>query len=343
MARGAAALLRPFARNTLRAVIRHSSRLEAFRMKHLFAAMAALAALPLFAQPAPTQIDPAKKPVAVLNGQTITAGDLDMLYDRLGTQMRAQYESQGGKTAFLENYLRKRLVIQEAIKHSFDQRPDVKADMQASAESTLFDRYVRDVISQPIISDAELKKFYDENPAEFATAEKVKVRHIIIMPADSGPNKKTRAEAQEKIQAIAAELHSKNIFPVGTSPEVSQRVILKNFSEAAEKYSEDASRESGGDLGWVGPNVLDPDFEKAAFALKKGLMSGIIETKFGFHLILVEDRKAAGTLSFEEAKPQIREYLMTQHASEVVGAVARLTNELRATSKIATFPENITK
>lgn len=313
-------------------------------MKHFFAAMAALAALPLFAQSAPAQIDPAKKPVAVLNGQTITAGDLDMLYDRLGTQMRSQYESQGGKAAFLENYLRKRLVVQEAIKHNFDQRPDVKADMQASAEATLFDRYVRDVISQPIISDAELKKFYDENPAEFATSEKVKVRHIIVVPADSGPNRKTRAEAQEKIQAIASELHSKNVFPAGTSPEVAQRMVLKNFAEAAQKYSEDGgSRESGGDLGWVGPNVLDPDFEKAAFLLKKGVISGIVESKFGFHIILVEDRKPAGTLSFEEAKPQIREYLMTQHASEVVGAVARLTNELRATSKVATFPENITR
>jgi len=312
-------------------------------MKHLFAAMAALAALPLFAQSAPAPVDPAKKPVAVVNGQTITAGDLDLLYDRLGTKMRAQYESQGGKSAFLENYLRKRLVIQEAIKHNFDQKPEVKADMQASAESTLFDRYVRDVVSQPIISDDELKKFYDENPAEFATAEKVKVRHIIIVPTDNGPNRKTRAEAQEKIQAIAAELHGKNVFPPGTDVETMQRMVVKNFSEAAQKYSEDGARESGGDLGWIGPNVLDPQFEQAAFLLKKGVISGIIETKFGFHLILVEDRKPAGTLSFDEAKPQIREYLMTQHATQVLEAVARLTNELRATSKIATFPENITK
>jgi len=312
-------------------------------MKHLLAAMAALAALPLFAQTAPAPVDPAKKPVAIINGQTITAGDLDLLYYRLGTKMRSQYESQGGKAAFLENYLRKRLVVQEAIKHNFDQRPDVKADMQASAESTLFDRYVRDVISEPIVTDAELKKFYDENPKEFEVAEKVKVRHIIIVPTDNGPHRKTEAEALEKIQAIAAELHQRNVLPAGTDIETAHRVVLKNFMDAAQKYSEDAARESGGDLGWVGRNVLDPQFEEAAFALKKGVMSGIIKTKFGYHLILVEDRKDATMMTFDEAKPQIREYLMTQHATDVVEAVSRLTNQLRASSKIATFPENITK
>jgi len=312
-------------------------------MKHLFAAMAALAALPLFAQTAPAPVDPAKKPVAVINGQTITAGDLDMLYDRLGTKMRAQYESQGCKAAFLENYLRKRLVVQEAIKHGFDQKPEVKADMQASAESTLFDRYVRDVVSQPIVTDAELKKYYDEHPADFAIPEKVKVRHIIVVPTDNGPGRKTRAEAQEKIQAIAAELHQQNVFPAGTDQQTIERVVLKNFSEAAKKYSEDGAAASGGDLGWVGPNVLDPTFEQAAFILKKGVISGVVETRFGFHLILVEDRKPATTLSFDEAKPQIREYLMNQHGAEVLEAVAKLTNDLRNNSKIATFPENISR
>jgi peptidyl-prolyl cis-trans isomerase C len=314
-------------------------------MKHLFAAIAALAALPLFAQTAstPQPLDPAKKPVAVINGQTITAGELDMLYDRLGTGMREQYNKQGGKAAYLENYLRKRLIVQEAIKHGFDQRPDVKADMQASAESTLFDRYVRDVVSAPIITDAELKKYYDEHPADFAIPEKVKVRHIVSVPVPSGPNQKTREEARQKMQMVAAELHQKAIFPVGTDEETVHRVVLNNFVEAAKKYSEDAAAPEGGDLGWVTKGALDPTFEEAAFALHKGVVSGIIETQFGYHLILVEDRKPPTTMSFEEAKPEIREFLMTQHAADVMETVSKLTNQLRSNSKIATFPENISK
>jgi peptidyl-prolyl cis-trans isomerase C len=311
-------------------------------MKNFFAVVAALAALPLFAQ-ATAPADPGQRPVAVINGETITAARLDQLYNRLGTQMRGQYENSGGKSAFLENYLRKRLVVQEAIKHSFDQKPDVKADMQASAEATLFDRYVRDVISAPIMTEAELRKFYDENPKNFVIPEKVKVRHIIIAPMEAGPNRKTKAEAQERIQAIAAELHQEDVYPAGTSNETIMRVRLQHFADAAKKYSEDGSAEKGGDLGWVNQGVLDPKFEDAAFNLKAGLISGIIETKFGFHLILVEDRKPVGTQTYEQAKEQIREYLMTQHATEVVEAVSRLTNELRGSSKIAVFPENINK
>ncbi len=308
-------------------------------MKKLIAAMAALAALPLLAQDAKT--DPAQKPVAVINGETITAGKLDQLYDRLGTQMRAQYDAQGGKAAYLENYLRKRLVVQEAIKHGFDQKPDVKADMQASAESTLFDRYVRDVVAESIVTEAEMKKFYDENPKNFVIPEKVKVRHIISVPTDNGPNKKTKGEAQEKIQRVAAELHSQNVFPSGTAPDVVARLELQHFAEAAKKYSEDAAAANGGDLGWVTPGTLDPQFEEAAFRMKKGVVSGIIETKFGYHLIFVEDRQPAGTQAYEQARSQIREYLMTQHAAEVVEAVTRLTNSLRSNSKMAVFPENI--
>jgi len=310
-------------------------------MKALIAAMAALAALPLLAQTAPAKQDPAQKPVAVINGETITAEKLDLLYARLGTKARQQYESAGGKTAFLENYLRKRLVVQEAIKRGFEQRRDVQMDMQASAESTLFDRYVRDVVSQPILTEGEIRKFYDDNPKEFETSEQVKVRHIIVVPTDVGPNPKSKTQALEKIQAIAAELHGQNVFPAGTDPATVDRLEMQHFVEAAKKYSEDSAAPNGGDLGWVNHGVLDPTFEEAAFTMKKGVTSGIIETRFGYHLIFVEDKKPAGMQSYEEAKPQIREFLMTQHATEVVEAVARLTNELRGSSKIAVFPENI--
>lgn len=310
-------------------------------MKQFLAAIAALAALPLLGQSAPAATDPGQKPVAVVNGQTITADQLDMLYNRLGTKMRQQYEATGGKAAFLDNYLRKRLMVQEAIKHGFDQKPDVKADMQASAESTLFDRYVRDVIAASIVTDDEVKKFYDQNPQEFAVPEKVKVRHIIIAPSESGPHKKTETEALEKIQAVATELHNLNVFPPDADPASVLRLTVMHFAEAAKKYSEDGSAESGGDLGWNPPGVFDPTFDEAAFHLKKGVVSGIIHSKFGYHLILVEDKKPASTLSFEEAKPQIREFLMTQHATEVVERVARETNQLMTSSKIAVFPENI--
>ena len=78
-----------------------------------------------------------------------------------------------------------------------------------------------------------------------------------------------------------------------------------------------------------------------AFGMPKGTMSGVVETKFGYHLIFVEDKRPAGTQPYEEVRAAIREFLLSQRATEVMTAVNKLTNELRVASKVTLFPENI--
>jgi parvulin-like peptidyl-prolyl isomerase len=306
-----------------------------------------VAALPLAAQQqtaapaaatAPAAAGDAKSVVAIVNGETITRAKLDQLYSRLGSQMRAQYEKTGGKGQFLENYLRKRLLVQEALKTGFDKRPDVVAEMDAAKESALFDRYVRDVVAAPIVTDAAVRKYYDEHLEDFGVAEKVKVRHIIITANESGPRPHTREQALEIIRVVAAELHQYR--PLDDSPGHVQ-VFLNRFAEAARKYSEDPTGASGGDLGWVERGVFDAKFEEAAFNIRPGVLSGVVETPFGFHLIFVEGKKPASTEPFDEAKSAIKEYLMAQNAAGVVETVNKLTNELRSASKVSVFPENL--
>src|SRR5947209_12351093 len=104
-----------------------------YSMKRWLVLSIAMLALPVMAQqqksaPAPA---PAPKQVAIVNGEVITADRLDHMWNNMGVALRDQYEKAGGKPAFLENYLRKRLVIQEAIKSGFDKHPDVVVDMDA--------------------------------------------------------------------------------------------------------------------------------------------------------------------------------------------------------------------
>src|SRR5581483_2250440 len=212
---------------------------------------------------------------------TITARKLDDLYDRLGTQMREQYEKAGGKPAFLENYVRKRLVIQEALKAGFERRPDVQADIEAAKESALFDRYVRDVVASGIVTDASAREYYDKHPDDFVTPEKVHVRHIII-GVNSGPHPHSKEEALEIIKKVVLEMHDFNVAAGrAANPAAAAQLRINAFAQLARKYSEDASAESGGDLGWVTRDQLDPDFANAAFGLQVGMLSGIVETKFG--------------------------------------------------------------
>jgi len=307
----------------------------------LSAVVAAALALPLCAQTPKPQTEDGSKVVAIINNEKITQAKLDQMYGRTNAQIRAEYEKNGGKAAFLDNYIRKRLLIQEALKTGFDKRADVQSDMETAKEGALFDRYVRDIVAAPIISDAEVKKYYDEHPSEFVRSEQVKVRHIVVVANGAGPHPKTKEQAMELIQKIAGELRQKNNFPPGTDPAGAARVRLSNFGEVARRYSEDGSAQSGGDLGWTGKGVLDPTFEEAAFNMQPAVVSGIIETRFGYHLIFVEDKKPAGQVPFEEAKADIREYLFAQRAADVMQTVTKLTNELESTSKIAIYPENI--
>lgn len=311
-----------------------------------------LLALPAVAQQsAPAQppaaqsaaVPDSKKAVAVINGETVTVEKLDRMYNNLNTEMRQNYDSNGGKGALLENYIRKRLLIQEAIKSGFNKRPEVAEALDAARESALFDRYVRDVVAAPIVSDNDVRKYYNEHPSDFVTPEKVHVRHIVIAVTNAGPTPKTKEQALDRIKNIAVELRSADVASAQTTkdPEIMARLRLANFASAAKRYSEDSSAESGGDLGWITKGQTDPDFETAAWNLKPGVVSGIVESKFGFHLIFVEGRQAPGTEPFDSVKSSIREFLITQKATDVVTAVTRLTNELRGNSRISVFPENI--
>ena len=323
-------------------------------MKHfLLPTLAMLAALPLAAQQNATQpaapIPVADRIVATINGETITSGELDQLYGRLSTQMHDSYEQSGGKEAFLENYLRKRLVIQEAIKANFDKRPDVQAELAAARESALFDRYVRDVVAGPIVTEKAMRDYYDSHKTEFAVPEKFKVRHIVATPIpgavmnSSGTKAQNAEEAQAKMARLQGELHiDPRMEAMSIDPEARKQAIVNAFAQKATQYSEDASAPKGGDLGWVTRGQLDPTFEEAALNLRVGVVSGIIKTQFGYHLILVEARKPGGTAPFEASRARIREALMAQGAADVMQSVTRLTNELRAQSKISVHPENIT-
>lgn len=281
------------------------------------------------------QQPPKEKIVARINGEVLTKARFDALYANLGVAMRAQYEKAGGKAAFLENYIAKRLMVQEALRAGFDKRPDVQIAVEAAREGALFDRYIREVIAKGLVSDADVQKFYDSNRAEFATPESAHVYHIVI-----SWNGSTKMQAMETIQMIQAALFPQRPSPTNPS-EAEKAVFLKRFSDLARQYSQDASKESGGDLGWVTKGMLDPKFEDVAFQIKPGVLSGIVESQFGFHLIYVMDKRPAGTQPFDEVRADVREFLIGQKSNEIMQAVQRISNDLRQSSDVKIYRENV--
>lgn len=294
----------------------------------IFLALACVATMAVAQeQPAP-KAQP--KLAAMINGEPLTVEELNGLYARLSPQMKAEYEKSGGRTQFLDTYIRKRLLVQEALKQNFDKQPNTQFELNAARETVLFDLYVRDVVSKAFVSDADLKALYEESKFEFATPEQIRARHILITPRPSNPGNKQSVE-----EARAAALLQIN--------QIYQRIRRGDatFEKMAQEYSMDGSAQGGGDLGFFPRGKMVQEFEDAAFALKPGEISPVVSTQFGFHLIRLEEHRPTGFRPLEDVKADLRERLLRKNAAQVMESLNALTQDLRKASRISIYPENL--
>ena len=144
------------------------------------------------------------------------------------------------------------------------------------------------------ISDKSIIKYYKEHQADLWQDGKVKARHILFI-AERGSSEKIRREKLQLAKAVLSELKKGN-----------------DFSELAMEYSEDVSASNGGDLGYVERGKMVPEFEEAVFSLKSGQVSDIVETQYGYHIIMAEEVLLGKTFTFNESKERIQQILGMQ-------------------------------
>ena len=149
-------------------------------------------------------------------------------------------------------------------------------------------KYVDEKITTSIVvADADIRAFYDQNPDMFAGQDSVHVRHIILL-SHEGDQEQQKADRLAQMKAIRT-----------------RAVNGEDFAELARQYSQDNVAQQGGDLGYFPRGMMVKPFEDAAFGLKKGQISDVVETQFGLHLIKCVDKKSARPVPFEEAKARI--------------------------------------
>ncbi len=171
------------------------------------------------------------------------------------------------------------------------------------------------------ITEEDAKKYYDENPTKFEVQEQVRASHILIKTdttdSEADPNQ-VKAEAKAKIQGLLEQIKGG-----------------ADFAELAKANSEGPSAAQGGDLDFFARGRMAAPFEKAAFALEVGKVSDIVETRFGYHIIKVTDRKDAGTTSFEQAKNSLISQLTQKKQSEIAN---KYIESLKAAANIVYPP-----
>jgi len=145
------------------------------------------------------------------------------------------------------------------------------------------------------IDEAQVRKMYDDYVASISGREERKARHILIQTGED------KAAAKTKIESIKDELEQGAVF-----------------SELAKKYSQDSgSASQGGDLGWVALGEMVKPFEQALFELKKGSVSNIVETQFGYHLIELDDVRSEAVAPFDVKRYEFEDELKAEVAASM--------------------------
>jgi peptidyl-prolyl cis-trans isomerase C len=152
----------------------------------------------------------------------------------------------------------------------------------------LIDTYIAPKVS---VSEKDTKKFYDEHPDIFQQDEQVKASHILIK-VDAAADEGQKAEARKEIEQLQKQVKSG-----------------ADFGQLARENSQGPSKDNDGDLGYFGRGQMVKPFETAAFDLEVGEVSDIVETQFGYHLIMVTDKKPASMVPYDEVEGKINEHL----------------------------------
>jgi len=295
---------------------------------------------------------PSGDKVAVVNGSVITHQELDRELGRAKEQLlqmgRPVSDAQLSemRKRMLDNLIAYELLYQESKKQGVKvtdaavdekiselkkQYPDeaefkqmlsgsnlTEADLKFHMERGIaIEQLVNQKIVQKItVTDKEIRTFYDSNLDRFKQPEQVQASHILIK-VDPEANESEKAKARKQLETI-------------------QKKVKKgeDFGALAKEHSGCPSSTQGGDLGYFGRGQMVKPFEDAAFALEPGQVSDIVETRFGYHLIKVTDKKPARTVPFEEVKEGIGEHLKQQQVGEKVLAYVE---ELKSKAKVETF------
>jgi peptidyl-prolyl cis-trans isomerase C len=289
-----------------------------------------------------------KDPVATVDGDKISKAQLDEAFDK-AVQMTGikaadltQEQKLEGYRQILDELITEKLVNKAAagvtvpqadvdaqiakIKAQFPSEEDFSKQLtQVGQTPEQLSETIRKMLQQQRwlesqltgkteVTEEEAKKFYEENKTEFSQPETVKASHILFRV-----NKEDSEEvSNQKLKAAqGAEARAKK---------------GEDFSALAKELSEEpGAKESGGDLGFFPKDRMVPEFAEVAFSEKVGEVSNPVRTQFGWHVIKVTDKKAAGTLPYEEVKSQLMTYLKAKKQEDAAQDVLK---SLRDSAKI---------
>jgi peptidyl-prolyl cis-trans isomerase C len=319
--------------------------MQAKRRRWLWTVLTGLALASVFSLLAAGEKNPSENRVAVVNGSVITQAEFDremhMAQRRFSSMGNPLTDSQLSaiKEQTLERLIDRELLYQESQKKGIKldeaaldekfrkQFPDeakfrnILSSMNLTESALKFQfmrgmaiqRFIdKEFVQKVTVSDKKIKDYYDSHPEFFKQPEQVRAGHILIK-VDSQADESQKAEARKALKKIQQKIEKG-----------------EDFSAIAKESSQCPSSAKGGDLGYFRRGQMVKPFQEAAFSLRPGEVSDIVETKFGYHLIKVMDKKPESTIPYKDAKDKIKQHLKGENVQEEVSLyVAKLKEKAK--------------
>jgi len=243
-------------------------------------------------------------PVVITVGTLqVHASQFQQLLNGVSPEQRAAIMAHQREVA--QEYGRMLVMTQEAQRRGLDHNPQFLFEMQMMRNKALATELVSTLRDESKPTAAQIKAYYDAHPDEFM---EVRARHILIADADTpgGASKLTPAQAEAKIQDISARLKKG-----------------EDFATLAKQDSDDpGSKTKGGELGFIGYGQTVPEFQKQLWALPVGQTSAPFQTRFGYHIVQVEEHRQ---VPLDKASADIEQQLASQAVREKMAAISKST------------------
>lgn len=222
------------------------------------------------------------KVLAVVNGKEVTQDIFDFAISKFPPDRKNHFASENGKKELLDQIISWELIYNYAKDNGYENREDYKFQLEEAKKALMGQFVIQELLSKVEYTDEEALEYYNQNAEFFKNPEQVSAKHILV-------------DSMDKANNVLNEIKG------GLS-----------FEEAANLYSSCPSKEKGGDLGVFGKGMMVPEFENAAFNAEIGQITNPVQTQFGFHLILVEEKFEASAKSFDEVKDLIKNHMLQE-------------------------------
>lgn len=257
---------------------------------------------------------PDNQVVAKIGDKAVTEADLKEMSNAVPDKFKYYYQTPEGQRQTLEYIVNVYALATEAEKQGVDKRPDVQKLLNFTRNDLLARFYLEGLTKDlPAPTDAEAKAFYEQNKSEFVTPESIHLSHILV-------------ESEKEAKDVLAKLKKG-----------------EKFGDLASKVSICPSKDVKGDLDWMPRGSLAPEIEEIAFTMKNDQITGPVKTKFGYHIILMHDKRPARENSYDQVKDLIMEqikFLKQQEQYERIAEALRKKYNVQILLPTAPVPAN---